>query len=1072
MQNHGIPVGLDPVIPRLTPGRRGRLFTVILSLLSLFTASGQLPEDLKFDRLSSENTIKVRGLSQNSVYCLLQDYKGFIWIGTWDGLNKYNGYDFLVYSNENGLSNTTINTLLEDNSKDLWIGTEKGLNVFRRAEKTIEHFFRQDKVPNSLSHDFINHLMQDGQGYIWIATAYGLNRYDKEFRTFKSFMFFERGQDSSRTNHITRVFQDSKGMFWIGTRNGLHRYDPVQQSFLHYKFSGINGRPADFYLSNTVMDILEDAAGRIIIATQKGIYLADEQTGRTGPLFPQQHPGAGIMRQQINDLHIDPQGNLWIGTDDGLVVYDPGTKEMIRIQAGRSNTSLSNDDIRCIYQDQAGAIWVGTYNGLNKIDQSPARFTHYSHDPQNTQGLSDDIIYAIVEDRDGMVWLGTYDGINKFDRQKDVTSVFRHQPGNQESLSSNKIRGMVFSEPGVLWAGTENGGLNRLNAKTGKVSRFYHDPADSLSISDNFIVSMLCDSKGRIWAGTAAGADLVDSRTGAVSRLVHPPYSLSFRDHYICSVYEDRSGYFWLGTLQGLHRISPDLRGLVVFDHEPANPNSMCPNRVFATFEDRKGIFWFGTMGGGLVRYDPAGQSFRFFTEKNGLPNNVVYAILEDEGGSLWISTNSGLSRFNPATETFVNYDTRDGIQGNEFNAGAYYRNPKGEMFFGGMSGFTVFHPAQITLNMVPPRLVFTRMMVLNETVDDDLSGGEVFSLKYNENVFSIEFSALDYTNPQKNMYRYMLENYDEGWIFSGAGQRRADYRNVRPGTYRFVLHGSNNDGVWNTKGISLTVIIRPPWWQNNILRASVILVTLILLWTIIYHRIRTIKRKNEVQKKMLDIEKQVFEMEQKALQLQMNPHFIFNSLNAIQNFILSNDTDKAVNYLARFSHLMRMILANSSVSLINLKDELKALTYYLDLEKLRFEDKFEYTIRIDPTLDEEFIMIPPMIFQPFVENAVIHGFINCDRPGRLELTFKHLPPESLVCIIQDNGIGREKASAIRAESGIKRQPRGLMITQERMELLKKQSQKEFSVSIFDLKDDYGEPAGTRVEIIIQYKEL
>ena len=368
--------------------------------------------------------------------------------------------------------------------------------------------------------------------------------------------------------------------------------------------------------------------------------------------------------------------------------------------------------------------------------------------------------------------------------------------------------------------------------------------------------------------------------------------------------------------------------------------------------------------------------------------------------------------------------------------------------------------------------MAFTGLRVLNVLQDMDLDDGEVIRLKYTENFFSIEFSGLDYTNPAKNLYRHKLVNYDDDWIVAGADKRRAEYRKVDPGIYRFLVTGSNNDGIWNKEGISLTIVIRPPWWQTWLFRAAFVLVMVFLLWSIVLARIKTIRKKHEVEKKMLAIEKQVFELEQKALRLQMNPHFIFNSLNAIQNFVLANDTDKAVNYLAKFSQLMRMILANSTASLITLKDELKALTYYIDLEKLRFDDKFDYKITRDPSIDEEFVEIPPMLFQPYVENAIIHGLVNSPKPGLLEISIKHFSKGNLLCTIKDNGIGRAKAIEITNESGIKRQPKGMNITRERIEFYNKQNRKNYSVRITDLKDDRGEAAGTLVEFTIQYKEI
>jgi hypothetical protein len=351
------------------------------------------------------------------------------------------------------------------------------------------------------------------------------------------------------------------------------------------------------------------------------------------------------------------------------------------------------------------------------------------------------------------------------------------------------------------------------------------------------------------------------------------------------------------------------------------------------------------------------------------------------------------------------------------------------------------------------------------------VDNGDTIKLNFADNFFSFEFSALDYTNPEKNWYRYQLEGYEPNWINTGPDRRFAQYQKVDPGTYIFRVTGTNNDGVWNPEGTSIVVVIQPPWWQTWTFRVIAIIVIISLAWTLTYWRMRYVRRKHEIEKKMLSIEKQIFDLEQKALRLQMNPHFIFNSLNAIQNFVIINDTDKAVNYLAKFSHLMRMILANSIQSYIPLKDELKALTYYMDLEKLRFDDKFEYTIKLDPSIDTEFIEVPPMLLQPYVENAIIHGIVHVEGKGNLLIEMKK-KRDTLICIIEDNGIGREKATKLREQSGIKRKPRGMMITQERLDILSKQRKRGFSVKVTDLKNQKGEPTGTRVEIILQFREI
>ena len=1028
--------------------------------------------EIVFDRLTTENTIRVKGLSQNSIYSLIQDSKGFMWIGTWDGLNFYDGYEFIVYNNESGLSNTTINALLEDLEKNIWIGTENGLNRLNRNTGRIDQWFYQPGNKNSLCNNTIHDLYQDDRGHLWISTSFGLSRYDIDLDVFSTYNFFERGSDSLLTNWVSRVIQDSQGMIWIATRNGIHCYDPDLRSFQAYKLecNHSRGKPSP---GNIVNDIQSDSSGNIWVATRNGVYVIQPGKEAKTQLRANDPSEKALSDNHVNCLLITASGEVWIGTVDGLDVYNPERQSIRHFCAGGSTTSLSNNDVLSLRQDHSGTVWVGTYSGLNKADQSPSRFTHYFHDPFDPYSLSDNIVYSILEDENGLVWIGTFGGLNMFDRENDRFSVLRHDPANPASLSSDKIRCIALDSLGYIWVGTEKHGLNRLDRKSGRITRYQHDTENDNSINSDEIFSLYVDRAGRVWVGTGNGIWLIDPSAGSFYRPDTTPLAPALsNDRTVWAVTEDRFGNYWLGTTRGLKKLSGNLKPLAEYRYNPENPEGMRSNWVFSIHEDSQGLLWIGSMGGGLARFDPVSETFRVFTEEHGLPNNVVYAALEDHEKNLWIITNRGLSKFSKQTQTFVNYDTRDGIQGNEFNAGAYFQNKLGEIYFGGMNGFNVFHPKDIVRNHVPPRMVFTGFSVLNEVIDSELEGGEVFRLKHTENFFSITFSALDYTNPMKNAYRYRLENYDENWIYTDARRRVADYRKVNPGTYRFVVTGSNNDGVWNMDGISLTVIVHPPWWQTWIFRLTVVLLAIALLWSIIFFRIKAIKRKHEVEKKMLGIEKQVFELEQKALQLQMNPHFVFNSLNAIQNFVLSNNTDKAVNYLAKFSHLMRMILANSTVSHISLKDELQAITYYMELEKLRFDDKFDYEIKIDPDIDPGFILIPPMLLQPYIENAIIHGFVNSPHPGRLEITLKLLSPQSLHCVILDNGIGREKATEIRAQSGIKRQPRGMIITQERLEILNKQGQKNYAVNVTDLKDENGNASGTRVDLTIQYKEL
>lgn len=516
-----------------------------------------------------------------------------------------------------------------------------------------------------------------------------------------------------------------------------------------------------------------------------------------------------------------------------------------------------------------------------------------------------------------------------------------------------------------------------------------------------------------------------------------PNDTTSLSDNTIYSILEDSENTLWLATKDGLNRFNPEQRNFTTFrDHRDERKNHST-NKLFCLFEDSQKNFWIGTRGNGLLKFDRETHTFDAYTMEDGLPNNVVYGILEDNQGNLWMSTNWGISRFDKQRTNFLNFDVTDGLQSNEFNAQSFLRSKAGELFFGGMKGFNSFFPSEILTNPTMPNIVITAFKKFNIRQPLEIFDGDTIRLKHNDNFFSFEFSALDFTNPGKNKYAYLLENYNKDWTYVDAGRHFAEYTNMNPGTYIFRVIGSNNDGIWNNEGTKLTIIIRPPWYKTWYFRVGLLAGIIFLIWLIIVLRVGQIRKKHVFEKRMLHVEKQLFEIQQKALRLQMNPHFIFNSLNSIQSFILSKDIDLAVNYLSRFSQLMRLILANSRESIIPLADELQAIKYYIEIEQLRFDNKFDYSIQIDQEIDEEFTGIPPMILQPYIENAIIHGLVHKNSPGTITLEITKIE-NGIRCVITDNGIGRAKATEIKKNSGLKTKSRGMMITRERLELLNK----------------------------------
>jgi ligand-binding sensor domain-containing protein len=1042
---------------------------VFLLWLFVQATSAHNAESISFDRLTTENVIRAPGLSQNSIYTILQDSDGYMWFGTWDGLNRYDGYTFAVFKSEAGLSHNSVRCLLEDSEGYLWIGTDNGLNRLNRSTAEIAVFLHDPGDPGSPCGNYVNSLFQDDEGNIWIGTSTGLCLYSRASRSFITLPIQAPGRESSRSVWVTRIAGGRDGKIWLGSYEGLYVFDPVTNAFRHLLIA--TGGPGSSYGPEAnVIQALEPSFNEMMwIGTDAGIFRISTRTYAIEP-FTTDGPAFGLGDQHVTAILQDETGLAWIGTMNGLHLFDPARKVMETFKNSAISTSISNNDIRCIYEDPHGRIWIGTYSGLNKVDKNPSRFVHYRHDPEQPAGLSNSIIYSILEDEGGKIWLATFDGVNILDRQSGQVRLLRHDPKDMNSLSGNKVRCIIRDSKGYFWIGTEMKGLNRYDPRTGRFNRFTYDPENPSGLPDDNIYLLAEDSKGRIWAGTPGGARIIRTEPFDIQPISDSKgKEVILSGQLIWSFLEDSKGNFWIGTTSGLNRINGDFDSIAVFRHIPGDPTSLANNGVLYLTEDRQGYIWIGTMGGGLCRYDPATKKFTTFGEEEGLPNSVIYAAIEDEEGNLWLSSNGGIIKFIRDNGIFISYDAIDGVQGSEFNMGAYFRNEKGEIFFGGMNGLNIFHPGNIRKNLDPPKVVFTGVRVFNEKLNRTLNDGDTLILGPSDNFFTIEFSALDYTNPAKNWYRYRLEGYDGEWVIRDARNRIAEYKKVPHGHYTFRASGSNNDGIWNEEGIQLYIVLRASWYETLAFRVSIVVFLILLIWGFIYYRFLTIRRKHDMERKMLLVEKQVIELEQKALRLQMNPHFIFNSLNAIQNFVISNETEKAVNYLAKFSHLMRMILANSMASAVSLKDELKGLFYYMDLERLRFDNRFDYRLDIDPSIEQDFIEIPPMLLQPYVENAILHGFMASDRPGLLLISLR-INRDLLLCTIEDNGIGRAAAAKLLEQSGINRQSRGMMITRERLEVLNRQRKSNFSVKVTDLKDADGKATGTRVEINIQFK--
>ena len=800
----------------------------VLSPMSVPSATGAMTNTIRFERISLKE-----GLSQATINAILQDDQGYMWFGTEDGLNKYDGYNFTVYKHDSEdsltLSDNFISAIHEDQNGDLWIGTRSGLDRFDRQTETFIHYQHDPDDPMSLGGTWVSAVYEDRSGRLWVGTTSGLDLLDRDEN---GFIHYRHDPDDPKTisnDYVRVIAEDQYGELWVGTNGGLNLFDQMNATFIHYLHVPHDLRSLS---SDKVNAVFEDREGILWVGTEEGGLNRFNRSKQTFTHYQHKPDNPyGLSHNRVRAILEDEIGRLWIGTQNGLDQLDRNRDRFYHYNHDPGDLhSLSSNSIWSIYEDRTGVLWFGTYGGgLSRYNRSTDRFVLYQHQPDRPNSLSDNMVWSIHLDRQGMLWIGTLNGgLNKLDRNADTFTVYQHDPEDPTSISSNDVRAIIEDHRGQLWVGTNGGGLNLFNPRTDSFRHYMNDPNDPNSISENRVTVILEDRSGNLWIGTrSGGVNYFDRTTGAFVRYRHDPNDpSSLSDDRVWSLYEDSSGKLWVGTLGGVNVLDPSSNRFTRFLHDPDNPHSLSNNAVFSFYQDPTDVVWIGTWGSGLDRFDPVTQLFTHYREKNGLPNDVIYGIEADLEGYLWLSTNKGLSKFDPSTETFRNYDVSDGLQDNEFNVGAHFRSEQGELFFGGIEGFNAFLPDNIKENPYPPPIVITSFAKFNRVERTNLAPGEHIQLSYKDNFISFEFAALDYTAPEKNQYAYKLDGFDDAWVIAGT-RRYASYTNLRGGDYIFRVKGSNSDGVWNDEGIAIHITITPPIWETWWFRGIILFVVL-----------------------------------------------------------------------------------------------------------------------------------------------------------------------------------------------------------------------------------------------------
>lgn len=850
------------------------IFRVFLLALGLFLAAqtnAQAPK-LKFTRTNIE-----QGLSNSWVEAVYQDNRDFIWIGTRNGLDRFDGQQVKVYLNDakdsTTISDNFIKAIYEDHQHDLWIGTSNGLNLFNSSKNTFVRYKHNGANSNSISNNAISAIWQDNHQNLWVCTlGGGLNLFNKAKGTFSHYRHSETDKNSIASDIVNDICQDRQGRLWIATETGLDLLKPDGRTFIHYRNAvggGLEGQV------NTIRKLQADRDGNIWLGTaSSGAMRFNPANNSFKRYVNSENDERSLSGDQVYSMLADRQGRIWIGSiNQGLNLYMPDSDSFHHYQYNFNDpNTLSQKSAASIFQDRQGNLWVGTHRGgVCMYAPNAYRFELY-HQEADPNSISFNDIKAICQDKKGNIWIGTDGGgMDLFNRRNNIFKRYTHKPTDIHSVGSDAVLDIFEDKAGHLWVSTWGGGLNLFDPQHGTFTSFKNNPDDKRSISSDFVQRTYEDADGNLWVGTYfGGLNRFDLKTKTFKRITTDPDGITrFTGNNIVNINGDNDGNVWIGTDDG---------GLNCYNLKTKrfshyfNKGEKSPD-LRVIFTDSKGRVWIGQRG--LYLLNKAKNNFELYTHKAGLADVFIKGMEEDEQGNFWISTSNGLIKFNPVSYAAESFNIADGLQGIEFEVNASLRATDGQMLFGGLHGLNTFYPADFKLNTLIPPVYITEFRIFNENISpndansplkSDISLTHEIRLPYWQSSLSFGYAALNYTVAQNNQYAYKLEGFDKKWNYVG-NIREASYTNLSPGTYVFRVKASNNDGFWNENGAAITIVITPPFWETWWFRVLVAVGLILLVYAIYRNRIAKIKQQKTL------LEQQVIartaEVVQKASQLQ-----------------------------------------------------------------------------------------------------------------------------------------------------------------------------------------------------------
>ncbi len=1013
-----------------------RNFFLFLFLITAMQTISAQTVDLERKYLKFKHYSLTEGLSQSSVLCILQDSKGFLWFGTRDGLNKYDGHVFKTYRHNSldqyTISNSYIKTLVEDEQGMLWAGTFNGLNKYLPNEDRfmpIELGLEDDSEVNTE----IWSIIPDGNGHLWLGTNLGLIKYDT--LTGESDLYSNHGEDHTGTvkNKIRSILLKADNELWICNTSNIQVFNPHTNSLKHYYYPQYSD---DKIQSKYAPVLFQDQNQNIWLGHRQGLAVFNEKLDSFEP-FVSENSKIQQITDEVRSVEQDYLGNLWVGTYNGLYLLDKNLRTISHFEHDENDpASLSHNSIYTILEDSKGDLWIGTYaGGVNYFDRSYDLFKNISSGSNRTK-LNYKVTSSIIEDDQQNLWIATEGGgLNYLDRKSGLFNYYTHNDKDLKSISTDNIKSMIRTTDGYFWIGTHDGGLNFLDPNTRPYNfiKYKNIPDDSTSISNDRIISLYEDYIGDIWIGTSGGGlNVMDHITKKVMRIKGAQSVVGPIIYKISSTYDKNK--LLIGGSKGLAKIDIRSHQLIPIKYkqeDQLNGNNL--NTVLNVYEDNDRNLWIGTEGDGLYYYNQKSKNSVKYGLSSGLPNEVIYGILPDNFNNLWLSTNNGLSRLNLDSFQFKNFDVSDGLLGNEFNYGSYARFKNGDLAFGGTKGLNYFNPGNLVENSFVPPVLLTEILVNNKPFKGTDNSTDEMRLNYDQNHLNFQFVALSYSQPNKNQFAYKLEGFDKDWTYIG-NNRTATYTNLDSGEYIFKVKASNSDGLWNEKGTSIKIQIRPApwltWWAYLIY--FILLVTLVL--GIRRYNLIRIREKNELKKERIEKER-LEEINQLKLQLFTNISHDFRTpltliIGPLERMLKNNTGDDFIQRQHEIMHrnasvLLQLInqlldFRKSESGKISLQASKNNIVPFIENIKLSFEElayarkiKYSFNYRGD---DIE-VWFDKLQLKKIIYNLLSNAFKFTPDAGEIKITVDTVtkrkrrgnPKEFVKIVVKDNGKGVPK---------------------------------------------------------------